>query len=325
MTTPVAGNFKPYIEGLIKQKRSLGYPYEDSARILRAFDTFCREHYPDESRLTKKLVMHWAEKRESEQVNGLACRLTPVRQLAKYMHRLGLEAYLLPPGLPGKLIRYVPHVFTDQELKAFFAEIDRCPVNPQYPARHVVMPVFFRVLYACGLRLSEARRLTVADVDLATGKLVIRQSKGHRERTVMMSEEVLDLCRVYQTQVSRLTPSRLAFFPNPYGQPYGRHAIDAWFRQFWAKTDFTHPSGNPPRVYDSRSGHTFAVKRLNLWVQEGKALTACLPYLSLYMGHAQLTATDYYLHLVPEFFPVVKEKSRAYGANLIPEVDYDRR
>ena len=67
------------------------------------------------------------------------------------------------------------------------------------------------------------------------------------------------------------------------------------------------------------------MKRLNLWVQEGKDLNACLPYLSLYMGHTHLTATDYYLHLVPEFFPAVKEKSRAYGANLIPEVDHDRR
>jgi hypothetical protein len=67
------------------------------------------------------------------------------------------------------------------------------------------------------------------------------------------------------------------------------------------------------------------VKRLNLWVQEGKDLNAYLPYLSLYLGHAHLTETDYYLHLVPEFFPVVKEKSRVHGAHIIPEVDHDRR
>jgi integrase/recombinase XerD len=323
MNAPLAGHFRPYIEGVIEQKRSLGYPYVNSARILRSFDAFCREHYPDETRLTQKLVMHWAEKREGEQVNGLGGRLTPVRQLAKYMNRLGLEAYVIPPGLPGKLIQYVPHIFTDQELRAFFAEIDRCPANPQYPARHLVIPVFFRVLYGCGLRLSEARRLTMDNVDLDSGKLVIRQSKGHRERTVMMSQEVLSLCRVYQVQVSPLAPGRLAFFPNPKGQPHSRHTIDAWFRQFWEKTGLAHSSGNPPRVYDFR--HTFAVKRLNLWVQEGQDLNACLPYLSLYMGHTQLTATDYYLHLVPEFFPVLREKSRAIWANVIPEVDHDPR
>jgi integrase/recombinase XerD len=323
MNASPAGHFKPYIEGLIEQKRSLGCSYEESARILRTFAAFCQEHYPAETRLTKTVVMHWAEKRENEHVNGLVHRVSPVRQLAKYMNRLGLEAYVIPPGLLGKRIRYVPHIFTDQELRAFFAEIDRCPVNPQCPARHLVLSVFFRVLYSCGLRISEARRLTLADVDLATGKLMIRQSKGHQERTVMMSEEVLDLCRVYQTQVSHLSPDRLAFFPNPEGQPYRRNTIEAWFRHFWAKTNLPHPSGNPPRVHDFR--HSFAVKRLNLWVQEGKDLNAYLPYLSLYLGHAHLTETDYYLHLVPEFFPVVKEKSRAHGANIIPEVDHDRR
>ena len=67
------------------------------------------------------------------------------------------------------------------------------------------------------------------------------------------------------------------------------------------------------------------MKRLNLWVQEGKDLNASLPYLSLYLGHAHLTETDYYLHLVPEFFPVVREKSRALWANVIPEVYRDPR
>ena len=28
MNTPVPGNFKPYIEGLIEQKKSIGYPYD---------------------------------------------------------------------------------------------------------------------------------------------------------------------------------------------------------------------------------------------------------------------------------------------------------
>ena len=78
-------------------------------------------------------------------------------------------------------------------------------------------------------------------------------------------------------------------------------------------------SGNPPRVHDFR--HTFAVKRLNLWVREGKDFNACLPYLGMYLGHAHFTATDYYLHFVPEFFPLFKEKTLEKGANLIPEVN----
>ena len=50
-----------------------------------------------------------------------------------------------------------------------------------------------------------------------------------------------------------------------------------------------------------------------------------MPYLSEYLGHAHLTETDYYLHLVPEFFPVFREKSRTTWANVIPEVAHDER
>jgi integrase/recombinase XerD len=318
MNGPIPGNFKLYMEGLIEEKKSLGNPYETSARILKAFSVFCVNQFPDETTLTKEMAMHWAQKRPDEHVNGLARRITPIRQLAKYMNRIGIEAYIIPAGIPGKLVRYVPHIFTDRELQAFFAEIDRCVLSPFSPARHLIIPVFFRLLYCCGLRSSEARLLNVEDVDLGNGQVTIRHSKGNKDRNVMMSEEVLNLCRIYDSKVSRLFPTRLAFFPNQSGKHYNRNLIDYWFHLFWKKTELTNLSGNPPRVHDFR--HTFAVKRLNLWVEEGKDLNACLPYLSMYLGHVHLTATDYYLHFVPEFFPMFKERTMEKCALLIPEV-----
>lgn len=316
-------NFKTYITGLIEQKRPIGYPYDTSARILKVFDGFCMEYYPLETKLTKEIVMHWAEKRQKEHVNTLIRRITPVRQLAKYMNGIGIAAYLIPAGIPGKQIRYVPHIFTDVELRAFFNEIDQCPMSTYHPARCLTIPVFFRVLYCCGLRSSEARLLEVADVDLETGKLTIRQSKGHKDRNVLLSEDVLQLCRIYHAKVSSIIPGRTAFFPNQSGEFYNNNIVDVWFHLFWDKLGVANlVSGNPPRVHDFR--HTFAVKRLNLWVAEGKDLNAYLPYLSMYLGHARLTETDYYLHLIPEFFPLFKEKTLEKCASLIPEVKYEK-
>ena len=319
MNTSFSGHFKSHIESLIEQKNAIGYPYATSARILKAFDLFCMTHYPEETVLTKEIAMHWAEKKPREHVNYLARRITPIRQLAKHMMGLGIQAYIIPPGNPRKQIRYVPHIFTDQELRAFFAETDRCPVSLYSPARHFVIPVFFRVLYCCGLRHSEARLLNIEDVDLENGKLTIRQSKGDKDRNVIMSKELLPLCRIYHDKVRRILPDRIGFFPNRDGKHYSMSTIDRWFHLFWDQTEAAHLSpGSRPRVHDFR--HTFAVKRLNLWVKEGKDLNAFLPYLSMYLGHAHLTETDYYLHFVPEFFPLFKEKTRETCAGLIPEV-----
>jgi len=91
------------------------------------------------------------------------------------------------------------------------------------------------------------------------------------------------------------------------------------FHEFWYKAGIGTISGNKPTVHCFR--HTFAVKRLNLWVQEGKNLNACLPYLSMYMGHVHFSDTDYYLHLVPEFFSFMTAKIDKGYSHFIPEVN----
>lgn len=319
MAPSFLSNFKGHLKDFLQQKRAVGFPYQSSELKLKAFDRFCVKYYPRETKLTKEIAMHWAEQLPDEHVNTLIRRITPTRQFAKYLNSVGIEAYVIPSGIPAKGIRYVPHIYTQQELKAFFRALDQCNYNRNYPARHLIVPVIFRVLYCCGLRSSEVLRLRLQDVDLTTGKLAIRQSKGHKDRTVMMAEDVLNLCRIYHERVSLVSPGRTYFFPNRTEHCYGRDFLDRTFHEFWDKAGIGSVSGNPPRVHDFR--HTFAVNRLNEWTKEKKNLNAYLPYLSMYLGHEHLTETDYYLHLVPEFFPVLTSKSEERFSHLIPEVN----
>lgn len=57
--------------------------------------------------------------------------------------------------------------------------------------------VFFTLLYATGMRISEARRLETGDIDGQRGVIRIRQSKGGRERLVMLSPRLLATLRAY--------------------------------------------------------------------------------------------------------------------------------
>jgi integrase len=53
-----------------------------------------------------------------------------------------------------------------------------------YSNKALIDPVWFRVLYGAGLRISEALNLRIADVDTRTGTLRIRDTKNRESRTV---------------------------------------------------------------------------------------------------------------------------------------------
>ena len=89
-------NFKsllaPYIEGLIEQKKALGFIYEEQERILRKFDNMIYEKFPNENTITKVMTDIWASKRTFEKVATMRNRITPVAHLALYMNKLGQKA-----------------------------------------------------------------------------------------------------------------------------------------------------------------------------------------------------------------------------------------
>ena len=186
--------------------------------------------------------------------------------------------------------------FTEEELKAFFASIDACKKSPFSPLRCYVIPVIFRLIYTCGLRASEARLLRTNDINLSTGKIFIRESKGWEARIVFVSDDMLDLLCRYDRIIRDTYPDRTAFFPNQSGDYYSKSTLDEWFHEFWDQLpEAAVTKGNPPRVHDFR--HTYCVYRLNQWVREHADLNALYPYLSEFMGHSNFADTDYYLTL----------------------------
>ncbi|MDR4949904.1 hypothetical protein [Neobacillus cucumis] len=87
MIHPFHSHLKPYIEGVIESRRmALGYSYKTQSYILRCFDFFCAEHYPEKTGLTKEMALHWAQRRDGEHKKSLEGRISPIRQLAKYTY-----------------------------------------------------------------------------------------------------------------------------------------------------------------------------------------------------------------------------------------------
>ncbi|MBR0600636.1 tyrosine-type recombinase/integrase [Sinanaerobacter chloroacetimidivorans] len=314
-------HFAGFIQQFIEQKNALGFPYEESIRILQVFDRFCMDKFPHETALTKELCMAWAIRKETEQNNSFRNRLMPVREFARYLNRIGEPAYVLSPDLSQKGPRHMPHIYSEEEIAAFWHTLDLIRPRRGFPIRHLVIPTIFRLIYCCGLRPIEARKLRVENVDLNVGKLKIMESKGHKDRIVMMTDDVTELLRQYHKQVNRIMPGQDLFFPNSQGHLYTKRWIEKTFRIMWDKTGIPVSAEKPPRIYDFR--HTFATHRLYMWLREGKDVSAQLPYLSAFMGHSQLSDTYYYIHLVPELFTAMSGLDFTKYESLLPEVEID--
>lgn len=314
------GPFKDHIRNHVELKRAVGYRYDTDARHLKRFDRFTLEKYPYATTLTKEIVLDWCSKKAYEAQANQCSRASFIRQFGKYLDSMGIEAYILPKGYYPTEDQYVPHIYTADELARFFSETDKCRYCCECPYRHLIMPVFFRMIYMCGLRVSEARLLKVADVDLENGILTIHQSKKDNSRLVPMSDALTERCRQYSKQAHPYSSTENVYFPALNGQPMTITNVYKNFRRFLWRARISHGGrGTGPRIHDFR--HSYAVNCLKRWVEQGKDLTAYLPVLKTYLGHDSFEETAYYLRLTADVFPDITLKLETRYPGIIPELE----
>jgi integrase/recombinase XerD len=243
------------VTALTAEKRAAGYKYDAEEQVLARFEAFCRAGFPGLDTVTRASAEAWITSARQRGVKpatlqGLAA---PVRELARWLGRRGTQAYVLPAGVLPRPARYVPHIYTGQELAALFAQADRCHYDPQAPFRHLVMPVLFRTIYACGLRASEARLLRSGDADVVAGILQIRDAKGGKDRQVPVSGPLRERLAGYREQVAG-QPGWDWFFPGTTAsQPLTLGNIYKNFRRFLWQARISHGGpGRGPRVHDLR-------------------------------------------------------------------------
>jgi len=309
------------ITALVAEKRAVGYKYRAEQQVLARFEVFSRSEFPGLETLTEASVQGWIESARQRDVQPatLQSLAAPVRELARWLARRGIAAYLLAGSALEKPVRYVPHIYTDAELAALFSQTDRCKYCSEVPLRHLVMPVLFRTIYACGLRASEARLLRVDDVDIDSGVLQIRDAKGGKDRQVPVSEALRTRLCDYHTHVAGHSSMQEWFFPGGTGQPLTLGNVGHNFRRFLWQAHIPHGGrGQGPRVHDLRT--TFAVNNLRRWFTEGQDVGALLPVLQTYMGHSSIDDTAYYLHLTAESYPDITSRVQQAIGDVVPPV-----
>jgi integrase/recombinase XerD len=232
--------------------------------------------------------------------------------LCRYLVRRGqltenpVTGIPIPKGQP-----YRPYVFTHQELDrlfGFFKTQIQQAADPQRRFRALSQYTFYHLLYACGLRVSEATALTRARYCPEQATLFIERSKFLKDRLIPISQMVCSHLNYLLTTREKLfgvAPEGFLFLFLPECRPYNRQWASAHFRKLLKRLGIYRPeefrSGfyhGTPHLHELR--RAFAVHRLLKWYREGADVDAKLPLLATYMGHGFFGHTKTYLTLTQQ-------------------------
>lgn len=319
----------PYAElyrQFISYKRAMGYKYGESTvydlgKMNRRIESMRED---EEGVLPQSLVMAWMEKEPDESDSNRKKRLILMRQFGLFLEGIGVDCFVLPERfMPAKGPRFEPYIFTESEIEAIMAYFDSLPHDKRFPNRTSVLPVLFRTIYGCGLRIREALDLKVWELDVDGGVLSINDAKGGKNRRVPVSPSLhAVLLSYWETMGFDDADPDQPLFPSVrrsgfYTSPTIRHALKCACDRLGIRTEL----GKLPRVHDLR--HTFACHSLDRIMADGGDPYAMMPVLSTYMGHTHISDTEYYLHLTESGRRFVLEKTAATACRIFPkEVDH---
>lgn len=320
---PIVGKLAPYIVDFITYKRSVGQKADTQLKLLRSFAVFSLGYDLSDCLLPESLVKDWSHQRENEKQLTCVRRVQTLQQFAQYLNNLGHNVFISVHMKSKKhWENFTPHIFSDDELKRFFDAADSFHFNGAsvISEHELLISTLFRVLLGCGIRISEALRLKLSDVDVANSTLRILQSKNNKDRFVVMDSSLTQAMKRYLTKNAGLIRAEGYVFAKDNGDPLSDESAYAWFRKILSLAQISHGGkGYGPRLHDLR--HTFSVRSLNKMLSEGKSLYTALPILKDYLGHADISDTEQYVRLVEWMFPDIIAATNKISEQIIPRLD----
>jgi integrase/recombinase XerD len=205
-----------------------------------------------------------------------------------------ISASPMPPTVRKLPERYKPYIYSPEELRRLLDGTAASQRRRFHIEAHTFRSLLL-LLYGAGLRVGEARRLNLEDVDLKQAILTIRDTKFYKTRLVPLGKELNDVMVRYAEQRRKAGHPQNAdapFFVTRRGVRLAHYVLDRNFKRLRARAHIRREDGAryQPRLHDLR--HTAAVHRLTAWYREGQDVQRLLPLLSTYLGHASIACTQ---------------------------------
>src|SRR5208282_61457 len=245
---PFVGEFSELLDAFVEHKRNLGYQYNTQRDNLQRFSRFTLKYNIENKVLSKQLVIDWTSRRKNETAKYWAHRNSDLRKFAVYLQNLGHDVFIPPKCYKTGHDEYIPYIFTHEEIERLLHVVDSIKPHP-LSNKHASYPLLFRLLYCCGLRISEALKTKISDVDVDTGVLFIRESKFGKDRIVPMSAPIADMFTRYHALFNKNNAPGDYYFRNKNGTPLTHDRVYDVYRELLWKAGISHGGkGKGPRL-----------------------------------------------------------------------------
>ena len=270
-----------YLSSLQARRNLSPYTLRNYATDLRHFFAFLDEHDGSIGAVDKLLVREYLS---SLVASGLASasvtrKVSTLRSFYRHLRSEGTLSVDPMLGVRGpRRERRLPTFLTQEQIDTLLAAPDRA--TPKGLRDRAVL----ELLYASGLRVSEAVGVDVADIDL-DDRTVRVLGKGARERLVMMGRPAASALTDYLSDGRPRLAQRpeTAFFLNRGGGRLSQRAVQIMVRKH------ALAAGIDRSVHPHLLRHTFATHLL-----EGGAELRVVQTL---LGHADVNSTQIYTHV----------------------------
>lgn len=290
------------VKRFIEYKRKLGYVWHVESFMLRSFGKYVDRRAPRQP-ITVSLALAWATAPKG--VSRLYCakRLDVVRTFAKHEAATDFETEIPPQRILGpSYSRVEPYIYTKSEIITLIETAKNFAHGNQFA--YMTYPTVIGLLACTGMRVGELLALDDEDVDLVHSLIRIHRSKDLPLRVIPIRRSATRQLAAYKVQRNNWFSCEKngQFILGADGTKLKYCTLLRYFHFILDESGINRRSNlnRTPRLHDLR--HTFACNHLVRAYRENRDIDSAVHDLAVYLGHAILKSTYWYLTGIPELF-----------------------
>ncbi|MGN0992536.1 MAG: tyrosine-type recombinase/integrase [Bacilli bacterium] len=306
--------FKDELNYFIKYKRSLGLKYEKEISRLKKIDNILYSLKLKSKKITKE-TFYELTKRNDMQDENYARQYGVTKDFCKFLISNEYKNIYYEDKKFKIINNYKPIIFNDDEIILLFRTMNEYKnqyKDGKYYKLYYSYSVLFRLLYACGLRVSEITKITIEDINFNENTINIIDSKRHISRLVVFSDSMK---RCLEDYIKLFNIENDLLFKNYRNNKIDSDSLRKYYKKILKLCDLNPNS----HVHDLR--HLFCNNAFNQMLDHGYSENVILVYLYKYMGHKNITETEYYLHFTDYNKNKLLKTNDTFSKNLYEGVD----